>query len=167
MRLLCTASMVQGIFSVAMVESAPAICKTIFCIPAKHPAQTLAHACLQVVWTAGDKSLLLWCAFSGLFLGSIHHGGDSEDYDQSQPEGRRGRGAKDNTEHEEKRHIDPKKVQKRVQLGQTLAVADADMHGSNMPRDNSPCGTVISHWWWADQQGPGPSPVGPLLPTDK
>ena len=84
----------------------------------------MADACMQVVWTAGDKSLLLWCAFSGLFLGSIHHGGDSEDYDQSQLDGRKGRGAKDNTEHEEKRHIDPKKVQKFNAYCTGLALAE-------------------------------------------
>jgi hypothetical protein len=25
----------------------------------------------QVVWTAGDKSILLWCAFSGAYLGAL------------------------------------------------------------------------------------------------
>ena len=72
-----------------------------------------AHApsslCLQVVWTAGEKSLLLWCAFSGYFLGSIQHGGDSDD-PEIPPPGKPGKAGKDEGEREEKRHIDPKKV---------------------------------------------------------
>ena len=67
----------------------------------------LTEVCPQVVWTAGEKSLLLWCAFSGQYLGSIHHG-DSEDYEP--PPERSRKPGKEDGEREEKRHIDPKKV---------------------------------------------------------
>lgn len=30
--------------------------------------------CAQVVWTGGDKSTSLWCAYSGQFLGTIDRG---------------------------------------------------------------------------------------------
>lgn len=60
---------------------------------------------VQVAWTSGEKSLLLWCAFSGLFLGSIHHG-DADDFDQGVP----GRLRREDGDKEEKRLIDPKKV---------------------------------------------------------
>lgn len=29
---------------------------------------------MQVVWSGGDKSTCLWCAYSGLFLGTIDRG---------------------------------------------------------------------------------------------
>ena len=29
---------------------------------------------MQLVWTGGDKSMALWCAFSGAFLGSVDRG---------------------------------------------------------------------------------------------
>lgn len=29
---------------------------------------------LQLVWTGGDKSMALWCAFSGAFLGTVDRG---------------------------------------------------------------------------------------------
>ena len=69
---------------------------------------------LQVVWTAGEKSLHLWCAFSGYFLGSIHHGDGGDDYDNPPPP-KHGRAVREEGEREEKRHIDPKKVRSLFQ----------------------------------------------------
>lgn len=74
------------------------------------PHITLSYP--QVVWTAGDKSLLLWCAFSGLFLGSIYHKDEPDELDALQYEsGRKGhRKDREMGEHEEKKRIDSKKV---------------------------------------------------------
>lgn len=27
--------------------------------------------CLQVVWTSGERSILLWCAYTGAYLGAL------------------------------------------------------------------------------------------------
>lgn len=60
---------------------------------------------MQVVWTAGDRSILLWCAYSGAYLGALI----SREVDPSLELDTPGH----NSEREERKlFIDPSKVQK-------------------------------------------------------
>ncbi len=34
-------------------------------------AAWLTRLCLQVVWTSGERSILLWCAYTGAYLGAL------------------------------------------------------------------------------------------------
>ncbi|KAK9799381.1 hypothetical protein WJX73_007250 [Symbiochloris irregularis] len=93
----------------------------------------------QVVWTAGDKSLLLWCAFSGLFLGSIHHKDEPDELDQLQYEGRKG--AKGQGEEHEKKRIDSKKGLDLDSTGRAL----------NKPHFLNRDQTIAEQQAWANQ----------------